>query len=343
MAICQVTNRLNEGLEYVCVNRMNQVFALAMSVAACASVEAAAQRQEDATKKLMLRPAGQAAGAPELQLLPKPQELTDADAFPLYVKAVTSVPKDLDWGKIKGWRQMPVSQLPKDDVASVLRQFDASVPLLEQAGKCKRCDWPLSVEGDPPIDLNTIRNLTFLLALKARSQLAGGDYTSCTRTLGTGLALAKHLSAGPTAIHLLVGVAVSAVIYGEIEQYVQQQGAPSLEAAIRTIPKPLFDEQHSDLFGMDAAGRARVQLLLGRANRHVIALQYIETLRLYATKTGKWPQTLDEIKASLPNDPVAGKPFSYKRLSDTGAILEGPLPAGGDVKDTVQYELTVGK
>jgi len=75
----------------------------------------------------------------------------------------------------------------------------------------------------------------------------------------------------------------------------------------------------------------------------VIALQYIETLRLYATKTGKWPQTLDELKASLPNDPVAGKPFSYKQVSDTQVILEGPLAKGGDAKDAVRYELTMGK
>ena len=83
---------------------------------------------------------------------------------------------------------------------------------------------------------------------------------------------------------------------------------------MRAIPKPLFDENHSDLYGMDQAGRSRAQLLFMRANRHVIALQYIETLRLSATKAGKWPQTLDELKAGLPNDPVSGKPFSYKRV-----------------------------
>jgi hypothetical protein len=225
----------------------------------------------------------------------------------------------------------------------VLRSFEASLPLLEQAGKCKRCDWPLSFEGEAPIDLNTCRNLVFLIALKARSQLARGDYASCVRTLGTGLALAKHLSAGPSVIHLLVGVAISAIVYGEIEQYVQQPGAPSLAAAIRAIPKPMFDEKHSDLYGMDEAGRTKVQLLLRRGNRHVIALQYIETLRRYATKAGKWPQTLDELKADLPNDPVTGKPFAYKRPSDNQAILEGPLPAGGDVKDTIRYELNMAK
>lgn len=325
------------------MSRMNWMAASAMSFVVCASAGTATQQPQDTTKKLTFHPAGRSTGTADLQLLPRPQELTDADAFPLYDKAVKSLPKDLDGNKIKSWRQMPVNQLPKDDVASVLRQLDASMPLLEQAAKCKRCDLPLFVEGDASFDLNACRNLVFLLALKARSQLAGGDYASCVRTLGTGLALARHLNAGPSAIHVLVGVAAGAIVYGEIELYVQQPGAPSLEPAIRAIPKPLFNEKHSDFYGVDEASRSRAQLVVSRANRHVIALQYIETLRLYATKAGKWPQTIDELKAGLPNDPAAGKPFSYKRVSDTQAILEGPMAKGGDAKDAVRYELTMGK
>lgn len=327
----------------MCRNRMNRVFALAMSIALCASAAIGAQKPDDATKKLILRPVGQAKGAADLRLLPKVDELTDANAFGLYVKAVQSLPKNLDWEKIKGWRQMPVKQLPLADVGSVLQQCDAGLQLLAQAGKCKRCEWPLSVEGDPPINLNMCRNLAILAAVKARAELARGDYASCVRTLGTALALAKHLSTSSSVIHLLVGVAVSAIVYSEIETYVQQPGAPSLEAAIEAIPKPLFDEKPSDLYGMDETSRSKGQLVLSRANRHVIALQYIETLRLYITKAGKWPQTLDELKANLPNDPVTGKPFSYERVSDTQAVLEGPLPKGGDVKDTVRYELTIAK
>jgi hypothetical protein len=321
---------------------MNRVFVSLMTIVLCASVGGGAQKPEDGTKKLTLHPAKQAGGAAELQLLPKPQELTDADAFPLYDKAVKSLPENLDWEKIKSWRQVPVSQLPAD-AGAMLKQCDASLQLLDQAGKCKRCDWPVNAGGDPPMSLTACRNLVSLVAVKARSELARGDYASCVRTLGTGLALAKHLGGGPTAIHLLVGVAAAAIVYGEMESYIQQPGAPSLEAAIRTIPKPLFDEKHSDLYGMDEASRSRTQLVLMRANRQVLALQYVEALRLYVTKAGKWPQTLDELKASLPDDPVTGKPLSYKRVSDTQAILEGPLPKGGDVKDTVRYELNIAK
>ncbi len=328
----------------MCLNRRNWMLASAASVIVFAVVGTAADKREDGTKKLTLRRAGQTAGATELGLLPKPEEMTDGDAFALYTKALESLSKDLDWQKVRAWRQMPMEGLPPDEVAAVLRPFDASLPLLEQAGRCKRCDWPLTFEDDPPIDLQACRNVVFLVALRARSELARGDHASCARTLGTGLALARHLSAGPSVIHLLVGAGVSALAYGEIELYIQQPGAPSLEAALRAVPKPMFDEEHSELYGMDEASRNKVRLILRRANRHVIALQYVETLRSYATKAGEWPATLSDLKAPLPDDPVAGKPFSYQRLSETQAVLEGPVPAGGDaVKDGVRYELTMAK
>jgi hypothetical protein len=323
-------------------NRMNQVFVLVLSLVVYASADAA-QKPADGTKKLTVYAAGQVPGAAELSLLPQPQEMTDADAFPLYQKAVQSLPKGLDWAKIKAWRQTPLKELPQEEIGLLLRRSDAAFRLLEQAGKCRQCEWLLNSGGDSPLDLTACRNSVFLLALQARSQLARGDYGSCTRTLGSGLALAKHLGTAPTVVHLLVGVGVSAVIYDEIEQYLQQPGAPSLEAALRGIPKPLFDEEHSDLYGTDEASRSRAQLVLRRGNRQVVVLQYLETLRIYATKAGRWPQTLEDLKTDLPNDPVAGKPFSYKRLSDTQAILEGPLPKGGGAKDNVRYELNLAK
>jgi hypothetical protein len=323
-------------------NRTNQVFVFVLSLVICASADAA-QKPESETKKLTVYAAGQVPGAAGLSLLPQPQEMTDGDAFPLYQKAIQSLPKELDWTRIRAWRGMPLKELPQEEIGLLLRQSDAAFQLLEQAGKCRQCEWLLSSGGDSPLDLTACRNSVFLLALQARSQLARGDYESCTRTLGSGLALAKHLSTAPTVIHLLVGVGASAILYGEIEQYMQQPGAPSLEAALRAIPKPLFDEKHSDLYGTDEASRSRAQLILRRGNRHLVVLQYLETLRSYAAGARRWPRTLEDLKTDLPNDPVSEKPFSYRRVSDTQAILEGPLPEGGGAKDNVRYELTLVK
>ncbi|MEN6577427.1 MAG: hypothetical protein ABFD90_13875 [Phycisphaerales bacterium] len=267
--------------------------------------------------------------------------MTEGDAFPLYAKAVESLPKDLDWAKIKSWRQLPLKELPQDEVAAVLRSYDVCLPLLEQAGKCRRCNWVINSAGNSAIDLQSLRNLVFLIALKARSQLACGSYASSVQTLGTAFSLARHVCEGPTLVHTLVGAAIVGVTCGEMELYVQQPDSPSLETAIRVIPQPFVDEEPSELYGMKEADRVRPRQVLRRANRHLIAMQYVEVLRGCATKAGQWPETLDEIKPALPNDPVTDKPFEYQRITKTQAILAGPMPEGGSAKDIIRYELNL--
>jgi hypothetical protein len=101
----------------------------------------AAQPQQ-VVKKLAIHVAKEAETPIELGLLPGPEEVTNDDAFVLYEKAVGSLPKDLDWERVGDWRLTPAKELPLDDVTGVLRPFDASLALLEQAGRCSRCDWP---------------------------------------------------------------------------------------------------------------------------------------------------------------------------------------------------------
>lgn len=295
----------------------------------------------DGTRKLVLYPLSPKGSGGELRLLPGSQERTDGDAFPLYVKAVESLPKDLDWAKIKSWRELPLTELPQDEVSAVLRSYDGIVPLLEQAGRRKRCTWVVNSAGNSAVDLQSFRNLAFLIALKARSQLACGEYASCVRALGAAFSLARHFSEGPTLVHTLVGAAIVGLTCGEMELYVQQADAPSLEAAIRAIPQPFVDEEPSELYGMKEADRVRPGQALRRANRHLIAVQYIETLRGSIVSTGRWPETLDALQPALPNDPVTDKPFEYRRVTQTQAILEGPMPEGGSAKDMIRYELNL--
>ncbi len=295
----------------------------------------------EGTKKLVLHPLSPKGSGGEFRFLPGPQEMTEGDAFPLYVKAVESLPKDLDWAKIKGWRELPLKDLPQGEVAVVLRSHEMIVPLLEQAGRCKRCNWVINSAGNSAIDLQSLRNLAFLTLLKARSQLACGDYASCVRTLGTAFSLARHLTEGPTLVYTLVGAAIVGVTCGEMELYVQQGNSPSLGEALRAVPQPFIDEEPSELYGMKEADRVRPRQVLRRANRHLIAMQYIEALRGYAGKAGQWPETLDEIKPALPSDPVTDKPFEYRRITKTQAILAGLMPEGGSAKDIIRYELNL--
>jgi hypothetical protein len=87
---------------------------------------------EPEAKKLTLHAPAATGAAGQLRLLPGPQEVTDGDAFVLYEKAVKSLPKDLDWDRIKSWRQVSLAELPLSEIDS--RCFGRSMHLLlEQA------------------------------------------------------------------------------------------------------------------------------------------------------------------------------------------------------------------
>lgn len=303
----------------------------------------AAQPQATPVKTLAIHVAAESKTPGELRLLPGAQDAIEGDAFALYEKAVGSLPKDLDWGTITGRRQTAAKDLPLEEVAASLRPFEASLALLEQAGKCHQCEWPVIVEDEVPPNLRACRNMAFLLSLQGRCYLGRGDYPSCVRTLGTGFALARHLSAGPNVLHLLIGSGVSTLMCRDVEMYVQQAEAPSLEAALRAIPMPLFDEKHSEIYGQPLKSQDEIRLLLRRANRYIIALQYVEILRSYATKTGRWPETLEVLQTGLPEDPVTGGPLTYRRVTETQAVLAGPVPEGGKARDGIQYELSIVK
>ncbi len=63
---------------------------------------------------------------------------------------------------------------------------------------------------------------------RARMQIADGQYDDAVETLKTGYALSRHVAAGPTLIHALVGMAIADMMNRQIEDLIQQPGAPNL-------------------------------------------------------------------------------------------------------------------
>jgi hypothetical protein len=81
-----------------------------------------------------------------------------------------------------------------------------------------------------------------------------------------------------------------------------------------------------------------------RTDRRIAALRCVEAIRLYAaTHDGQLPARLSDIKdATLPVDPLVGKPFEYQVVEKT-AVLKGAIPP--EEKDRkaewITYEVTI--
>lgn len=291
--------------------------------------------------ELTLYPAKAAEPSENYRLLPTADEQTDADAVPLYEKALRSFPSDLQMDQIYGWLKMPPEQLPREQVRAALGKLKPTLELLEEAARCRRCDWPYVDDDTMSLNLPQYRTLVFFLDLQVRLQVAQGQHDEAIRTVQTGLAVAKHLGKGPTLLQGMIGVGVGARICRQLEQFVQSPNAPSLYEALRNLPRPFIDLTGQAKWE-DPDIREKAHLLMNRLDRHVAALQCIDALRLYAgTHEGKFPDKLGDItEISIPNDPVTEKPFVYRRTGAT-AVLEAPAPQGAEAKAAIRYLLSL--
>jgi hypothetical protein len=285
--------------------------------------------------KLTLHPSKTKESASKYQLLPKAEELIDADAAPLYEKALASLPSELNTDQINQWRKTPPEQLPLKQVQAIVQQFKPAYQLLEQAAKCKRCDWTYEALQN----LTQYRNMAFLLTLQIRSQIAQGKFDNAVDTIQTGYALAKNLSKEPTLIPGLVAAAITEVISAQIDQFVQSSDSPNLYQALQDLPHPFIDLS-SSLEIEQPDNVQRIHQIINRMERHIAALQCIEALRLYAgSHDRKFPDKLSDVTdMKVPDDPVTKKPFSYNRTGSE-AVLEVEATEGSEGRDAIRYEI----
>jgi hypothetical protein len=285
--------------------------------------------------QMTLHPSKPTESSQKYRLLPKDDELIDADAAPLYEKAAKSLSAEFDMNQINQWRKTEPEQLPQKQVQTTLEQFKPTYQLLEQAAKCKRCEWT----EDLSQNLTQYRQIAFLLTLQIRSQTAQGKYDNAIDSMRTGYALAKNISKEPMLISGLVAVAISAVVSGQIEQFIQESDAPNLYNALNALPTPFIDLSNSWEMAEPETAQ-KVNPIIYRMERHIAALKCIELLRLYAgTHDGKFPDKLSDItEVKIPNDPVTKKPFFYSR-SDSEAVLEIQATENSEGRDAIRYEL----
>ncbi len=118
---------------------------------------------------------------------------------------------------------------------------------LEYAARRRTVDWDLwdriRDEGAHMLlpELQGYRQMGKWLALRARFQIAAGDYTGAARSLETCLCLGHDLAEGPTLIHNLVGIAVATQAVNQLEEWVRTPGSPNLYWAMTNLPAPLID------------------------------------------------------------------------------------------------------
>jgi hypothetical protein len=275
------------------------------------------------------------------QLLPKTEEQNDLYAAPLYKKALQALPADFNSDQIHQLLKTPLNELPFEQAQSTLKEFKPALQLIEQAAKCKKCNWPFEVEVDSKI-LRNYRMITQVLALQTRLEIAQGRYDNAISTIQTGFAMGRNLSKSSAMVQDLTGVSVAALMLGQLEQFIQAPDAPNLYQSLQSLPRPFIDLTAQIETQSEESAREKIRLLMNRLDRHIAVLQCVEALRHYATgHDSKFPSSLAEIReVPIPNDPVTGKPFDYSG-SNSEAVLKGPAPNGAESDKNVYYRLVL--
>jgi hypothetical protein len=295
----------------------------------------------------------------QIRILPTKNELTDANAALLYGKAINSLPDGIEQ-QIAEWRKLPPEKLPVIEVESFLTKLKPTLDFLNQAARCKQCNWPYvqpEQAGQQIPITNKYTQMGFILDIKAKLLIYQGRYDQAIDTLKTSLKMAHDMGEPSTFIQGQVGLTIATMNCARIEQSIQSGKGPNFYWALQDINLPLVDLSKTMKLEIDnlkkynVLVRSQMQKTLesshkvGRQqmnyiDRRIAALQCIEALRLYSgNHNNKFPEKLSDITdLKIPNDPVTKKPFSYKNTG-SGATLELEGTEGADSRDVVKYVL----
>lgn len=212
-----------------------------------APASAAERRVEEF--KLVLRPAVEPTPALKYRLVPPLLDRQPGNAAVLYNRIAIGfgdVNPSTQMGKIIEWEEMPLAELPLEEIEKTLDENRSVLDDLQLAARYEDCRWQLPLHGRDFTQLllptaQSMRHFARLLVLQARLQMARGDLDGAIRTLQTGFAMGRHAAEGPTLVHCLVGRAVCSTMAERVRELIQQPGSPNLYWALSALPRPLID------------------------------------------------------------------------------------------------------
>jgi hypothetical protein len=218
---------------------------------AVAALAAPAAAQEYTPIKLTVSPAAAPSPGLKYRLLPDPRTLTPGNAATLYQRTLAmfvenqNLLADLKAGPWDDWRSLPLEEWPKGDVAPRLRTTKYVLRELELAARCKECDWQLGGRSEGVAlllpDIQGYRVVARPVAVQARHQIALGDFEGAAHTLQTGLGLGRHMTQSSLLIQTLVGIAIDAIMLGQVDAWVGAPNSPNLYWALSALPRPSAD------------------------------------------------------------------------------------------------------
>lgn len=149
--------------------------------------------------------------------------------------------------KLSQWQEMPLNELPKEEIRKVLSRMESWIEYLEIASKRRECDWGWPIhEVENPRDVNIdeafyTRTLVKLLALRARLSLAEGKPEEAIESLRLGFTLSQQVGKGPFILNYLMGDTIANWMRDQLLDLSQLKDAPNLYWSLSALPRPFLN------------------------------------------------------------------------------------------------------
>jgi len=215
-----------------------------------AAQPALAQKQAPPQKiyHLKITPMSPPRPAMKYRLLPSALDTVGGNAVQLYMIGATQAPTDdVLNNQISSWLSMDIARLPRKEIDEKL----SAAPIgylfknFDEAARYEQCIWEThyKTQGFEALlpHLRGMRDGSRIVALKARLQLADGDYPAALHTLQTGFATARHLTPQSVLIQQLVAAAIARHMLDDVTEWVGSSNAPNLYWALSELPHPYLD------------------------------------------------------------------------------------------------------
>jgi len=146
---------------------------------------------------------------------------------------------------LQKWLVGPIRDVPRDQAKTMLDAYSNALHEMELGATRQACDWEFEhrLEGVSLLlgDIQEMRALGRLVALRARVALLDGQTDEAIHWLQIGFVMSRHVSQGTSLIQSLVGCAIESSMSRGLEDLIQVPGTPSLYWALASRPRPFID------------------------------------------------------------------------------------------------------
>jgi hypothetical protein len=200
--------------------------------------------------KLTLSPAAAPSPALKYKLLPDLIDQTPGNAALEYYRAFSpewwgNIRQPKVWETVEKALQSPLANLPRNQLGFV--ENNHMLKQVDRAARREYVDWGMAERlrrdgiGLLLPDVQSLRQTATLLAVRARLEIAEGRFDKAVYTLQTGMALGHHTGDSVTLIQDLVAMAIAGQMLAQLEELIQQPGAPNFYWALTELPRPFID------------------------------------------------------------------------------------------------------